>query len=1091
MKTNILFFLFFFITFNTQAQWVETGGPLGGYTWDIAKSNNNKLWVASDRALYVSVTNGNSWDIAVENTDHCSQVLASGDTIMAIYSVFVKNYINIPNDYFETYSIYSIDNGSTWSTPSFVISSPNSMSMLLDKIGNKFHLHEENGNDLETSNLGQTWGASTNFIPTNYIHDMLYNRNTAFHYETDGNSIPVLNEYRCVSFDAKATWAYIDSSGNGNLKAIGAIDSAIFFLADTLNPKMLRSTNLGVNMDTVFILPNAFPKHFKMRTNEDTLYLEIRDTSINNWTSRIYKSTDKGINWMAMGPNASAEFSYPFTEFQVLNTGEYIYENGNHIKKYSPLTDTSFIFDNSFKAQRIQKLVSSGNDLYCHNFYSIFRSSDDGTVWHDVTPPYNLFISDIAVKGDTVAMINYDSSYISYNKGYTWTTKAIPSNNSNVYIYRDLVILNYYGGIPSYSNDWGNTWTVCSFQGGIGTSTHCLINDHDTAFYDYVSDGIDAYLFKFNSISQQFDLLGNPNLPFSGGTLKITKENNVWFSYGQLSTLEYSNDGLNWNTSNTSPIPVSSYMYPYTGRPTYVNGIFYSHYDDTTFIYSTDMGASWNIAPGNNNLIFQKYLSSGDFEEFVVHKGILYLPTFFKSVWRRNDTMRVFSGNIYYDANNNSVKDINENNLQNIIAYTPNSFGSSNANGVYNIITDQTGDSLKVALPNIAFGSNPNHIITSLAQLNNNDFGLTAPNNISDFSIDATNVANFKPGFQTNISLDIENLGTLNQTSTVSFTLDTNLIYQSSVPAPSSTNGNVYTWNMTALPFTQHQSINIYVQTKVSAVIGDTIHCISSVSPANTDIYMTNNADTLNELVVGAYDPNDKTCNHGAFFTTTELSNGEDLEYVVRFQNTGNVATTFVNIEDTLSNMLDLSTFKLLNASHPMTYELKGQGIVKFILNPISLPPAVQNEAASHGFVKYSIKAKKDITVGNVINNTAYIYFDFNAPIITNTTQTEIVYPSQVLAIDDDINADIFKNSILIYPNPASNSFFINFNKLLTGNDNKFTLYDLNGRRIISQTLTQEVNNIQTDNVKNGIYIGTIVDSKNRTVSSFRIDIRK
>jgi hypothetical protein len=48
------------------------------------------------------------------------------------------------------------------------------------------------------------------------------------------------------------------------------------------------------------------------------------------------------------------------------------------------------------------------------------------------------------------------------------------------------------------------------------------------------------------------------------------------------------------------------------------------------------------------------------------------------------------------------------------------------------------------------------------------------------------------------------------------------------------------------------------------------------------------------------------------------------------------------------------------------------------------------NERGSHGFFKYSIKLKDSIVTNTVVVNKAAIYFDFNAPIITNITSHTI-----------------------------------------------------------------------------------------------------
>ena len=57
----------------------------------------------------------------------------------------------------------------------------------------------------------------------------------------------------------------------------------------------------------------------------------------------------------------------------------------------------------------------------------------------------------------------------------------------------------------------------------------------------------------------------------------------------------------------------------------------------------------------------------------------------------------------------------------------------------------------------------------------------------------------------------------------------------------------------------------------------------------------------------------------------------------------------------------------------------------------INLPDSNSNEPGSHGYVQFKIRAKNNIVIGDVLSNTANIYFDFNAPIITNTTNNAVI----------------------------------------------------------------------------------------------------
>ncbi len=310
-------------------------------------------------------------------------------------------------------------------------------------------------------------------------------------------------------------------------------------------------------------------------------------------------------------------------------------------------------------------------------------------------------------------------------------------------------------------------------------------------------------------------------------------------------------------------------------------------------------------------------------------------------------------------------------------------------------------------------------------------------------------------------------------------------------PSPSSINGNVYTWNLPPLPFTQDYYVSINIMTPANAVLGDTVTFISSVMPSNPDFYMNNNMDTLKDIIVGAYDPNDKTCKQGAFYTVDQMKNKEALEYVIRFQNTGTFPASYVRIEDTLSTLLDWSTFQVVNASHPMNYNLSGKGVVHFVYDSIQLPGMAQNEPESHGFVKYTILPKSSLAIGNVINNTAHIYFDFNTPIVTNTTSTMYTHPSLVLANDDVLPLEDYKNHILIYPNPANTSFTIHFNQVLSNPTSTLHLFDMQGKKVLQAHMGKEINTIYCGDLPIGFYFGVIYDKRGNTLSRFKIALNR
>lgn len=140
----------------------------------------------------------------------------------------------------------------------------------------------------------------------------------------------------------------------------------------------------------------------------------------------------------------------------------------------------------------------------------------------------------------------------------------------------------------------------------------------------------------------------------------------------------------------------------------------------------------------------------------------------------------------------------------------------------------------------------------------------------------------------------------------------------------------------------------------------------------------------------GSYDPNDKQGFPTGYGADHYIKPGTEIEYLIRFQNTGTDTAFNVYILDTLSSWLDPASVQPGASSHNYRFELRGEGVLLFQFPNIMLPDSNVNEPASNGFVKFRIRPRPDVPLETDIFNNAAIYFDFNEPIITNTTQHRI-----------------------------------------------------------------------------------------------------
>jgi hypothetical protein len=237
----------------------------------------------------------------------------------------------------------------------------------------------------------------------------------------------------------------------------------------------------------------------------------------------------------------------------------------------------------------------------------------------------------------------------------------------------------------------------------------------------------------------------------------------------------------------------------------------------------------------------------------------------------------------------------------------------------------------------------------------------------------------------------------------VRMTLHPDMSLISAIPPPDSIVGNTIHWHLDSLPWFALHNFVALVQ----------FGPVGSQADATVEVEFTDNPHILTQSMfteVGcAYDPNDKQVlpkgygDQGAIPIDTEW-----LDYTIRFQNTGNDTAFSVVLVDHLSPYLDWATMEVLGTSHDLSHiGIDEGGKLQFRYEPIQLPDSGANMAASNGFVRFRMRPVAGITSGTVIQNTAEIYFDLNAPVITNTVINTFIdcglYEATLTALSPDL----------------------------------------------------------------------------------------
>ncbi len=364
-------------------------------------------------------------------------------------------------------------------------------------------------------------------------------------------------------------------------------------------------------------------------------------------------------------------------------------------------------------------------------------------------------------------------------------------------------------------------------------------------------------------------------------------------------------------------------------------------------------------------------------------------------------------GKTFYDANQNKIIDVNEKGLSFIQTQLQPNVGYSFSDSLGNYFY-----SAKIGIPYVlSYSSFPNWSLTT-DSINYNRT-LTIPYQV----IDSLNFGFYPDTILTIIEPDltggfprcndivnywanIQNQGTTLPSGLIHLQLHDSVSYVSAAVVPDSINGQNIYWHYDSLFFYSNEMINLQVQMPPFTSMGDTLTSYLTVHELDTfnNIVYTN-VDTLEQILVCAYDPNDKSVTPKGIGTEGFIPQNQELEYLIRFQNTGNDTAITVMVRDQLDANLDWSTLQPIASSDPVQIWIEQDGEAVFKFQNIMLPDSGADFLGSQGFVKFKISPDTGLAPLTPIYNTGHIYFDNNPAVITNTVLNTIECYSAPLAV--------------------------------------------------------------------------------------------
>ncbi len=442
---------------------------------------------------------------------------------------------------------------------------------------------------------------------------------------------------------------------------------------------------------------------------------------------------------------------------------------------------------------------------------------------------------------------------------------------------------------------------------------------------------------------------------------------------------------------------------------------------------------------------------------------------------RLSDNANVLRGTVFHDINNDASNNTGDTPFPNVIVQLApgNTYCNSGLNGIYDAFA--ASGTYTATVPNVPLY----HTLTTAASQTAtfagmgaidslNDFGFYPTPGMNDLRVTITALTIPKQGYALEYRITYENVGTTTQNADIQLNFSNILSYVMSAPTATSVNGNTVDWNIGSLAPSAFGDLTVLFNVPTNAVIGDMITSTVNITPVAGDQVTADNTSTDSRVVIASWDPNMKEVTPPADITPAQVTAGQWMTYTIHFQNTGNDTAHTVIVRDALSSNLNIPTFEILSSSHPVIWNLSGPGNIEFRFENIMLPDSGANEVASCGFVKYRVKAKTTLVLGDIISNTAGIFFDYNPVVNTNTVSTHVGYATGINQVETSFT------DFNIYPNPATDMINLYIHSTETGSS-KASIVSVTGEVVWTNTFEMGSKPIEvkipTSHIASGIYM--------------------
>lgn len=1067
MKKHLLLYLFLFpILLSAQLTWENLTSPPGSEIIKILAGPDEFVYLQLRYDnFYRSANNGEDWEvIPLPPSTSINSWTVAGDG--SIYALLNNSIFYLPSGTDEWVLVPSENSELYLNT--FITVYPNGDLMVIDEIGTMYYLEEGS----------ETW--ETFYEGNSGIFDTKVTLGDDGHYFLYMYDVPT-QRYNIQGDPPVNIQLPTGTSGYPDLKRHP--EGGMWLLS---NDRVFRSANNGANWTEVPTEGVSDVRQIDFgRDNAIYLYDLYRASG--------YRSVDNGENWEPLDNLLSVT---GFGGIPVVTSAdtELFYNQFCGQSILARTTDNGATYENltaNLPNPRINNMIGRTTERLFAQTCALDwqQSADEGISWNGIRID-NQIIREMSVgpNNELIALDADNEVYISLDEGTSWNEITVPIDQ-----WDDIIKVNYF---PNhliavvdndhkvyYSNDGGATFQTYDAIHGAGNVCYHPSGYLFTTPPSFTSPAIHRINISDNtsqvftqptlndSYSLQFTVLPSGVIYYLG-----------YFPFQPAPTKLFRSDDM----GETFTEVFSQILYPPTtdGDDFIAQDLIGRHYflAGDEILVSIDQGMSW-----------QPFLTDvpglGQGGIFIDQDDYLYLIRYRGDAIYRSTSpladLGSITGTIWNDSNYDcATYDTDEYPLSFWSLQATNGvntyYGYSNPYGDYSIFLPEGSYTVSAIIntPLFAACATDQTINVVEGEVSTTDFPME-PTLLCPLVSANISTPLLRRCFDNTYTVSVCNDGTLiAEDATIEITLDDFFVLISSSIPTTEVNGQVYTFALGDLPPGSCTTFSLRVNISCEAELGQE-HCISWTTTPGNECAPSFQTDTNIEcqINIGSYDPNDKRAFvDGREVTDYLLPETERMIYHIRFQNTGTDTAFTVEIEDQLPAALDLTTFHLENSSHPCEVNFS-PGLtpnthkVNFVFRDILLPDSTTNEAASHGFVKFSIAPKAGLELGENINNFADIFFDFNDPVRTNTVALEYNFPDAV----DDLSPE--KILVAVYPNPTTGQVNILLKDGLAPPLN-LILYNTQGQAILRHQLTQKSNELNISHLPKGLYFLQIVQQE-------------